>query len=158
MTYIPQLRTRLLSRTHRVENCLVWQGYINPAGYGEVYVRRHEGGIGRKGQLAHIVSYRLYKGDIPAGLELDHLCRNRACINPDHLEAVTHQINMHRGTAPAAINKAKTHCKHGHVFTDKQPAYYILRGWRRCNECHKRIQADRRSNIRQREASAGVLL
>jgi hypothetical protein len=66
--------------------------------------------------LAHRVSYTRHKGDIPDGLQIDHLCRNRRCVNPDHLEAVTAQTNVLRGVNPGAIAVRTNHCKRGHNF------------------------------------------
>lgn len=82
---------RVLSRLSTPDvGCWEWQGPLNSAGYGYV---RAEGRIWR----SHRVMYEHFVGPIPAGLDLDHLCRNRRCARPDHLEAVTHQENMRRG-------------------------------------------------------------
>lgn len=87
--------------------CWQWTGCINPKGYGTFDAR-----------MAHRFSYRLSKGEIPEGLEIDHLCRNRACVRPDHLEAVSHQENIRRGVVGnKGHNAEKTHCKYGHEFT-----------------------------------------
>jgi hypothetical protein len=88
--------------------CWIWQGRLNPDGYGQAAELRRRGLPGS----AHAVAYVLLKGPVPKGLELDHLCRVRACINPDHLEPVTHHENMRRG-----VQATKTHCKRGHEFT-----------------------------------------
>lgn len=69
-------------------------------------------------QRAHRIFYMAMVGPIPDGLQLDHLCANRKCVNPDHLEAVTPRVNTLRSAAPSAINARKTHCHRGHAFDD----------------------------------------
>ena len=76
----------------------------------------------------HRKMYELLVGPIPEGLDIDHLCRNRACGNPAHLEAVTRSVNLMRG-----VNRARTQCIHGHEYTDKNT--YIFRGSRLCRKC-----------------------
>lgn len=96
-------------------------------------------GYGRFGdQRAHRVSYEWEFGPIPDGLQIDHLCRNRACILPEHLEAVTQQENMRRGTLHLVYEarRTATHCVHGHAFD--QANTYPYRGARQCLAC-KRI-------------------
>lgn len=97
------------------------------AGYGQV-VRS-----GRP-RLAHRMSYELFVGPIPEGLDLDHLCRNRPCCNPEHLEPVTRRENLMRSPiAPAAINAAKTHCPRGHLYDEQNT--YLSQGKRSCRAC-----------------------
>lgn len=103
------VRGSLRAKTHDSESgCWLWDGYITPKGYGTV---RFNG----KNVRAHRLSYELHIGAIPKGLQLDHLCRVRHCINPAHLEPVTLQENLRRGLG--GINNAiKTHCPHGHPY------------------------------------------
>ena len=87
--------------------CWTWQNCLNSRGYGCVSVNG-------KVQLTHRVSYTVYKGEIPDGLQVDHLCRNKACCNPDHLEAVTGKINCERTEAAT-----KMRCVHGHALAGR---------------------------------------
>ena len=90
--------------------CWLWEGNCNPKGYGRFL-------DGRKTRMAHRFVYELRKGPIPAGLQLDHLCRVRCCVNPDHLEPVTRRENIIRGISFSAANAAKTSCPYGHPYT-----------------------------------------
>jgi hypothetical protein len=85
-------------------------------------------------RVAHRIAYTLEHGPIPDGLTIDHLCRNRRCCNPAHLEAVTERENILRGTCPAAENARKTHCNRGHEFTPEN-TYDKREGQRQCKTC-----------------------
>lgn len=89
---------------------------------------------------AHVVVYEMTRGPVPAGLYLDHLCRNRCCVNPDHLEPVTNAENVLRGEGPTAVNKRKTACKKGHPL-DKANTYIRPDGNRTCKKCNLRSVA-----------------
>jgi hypothetical protein len=119
---------RLLARRTVTESgCWEWDGTRQPNGYGRVSWK----GVSR---FTHRVAYEIAKGEIPDGLVIDHLCRNRACFNPDHLEAVTHQINLLRGETVTASRAAVTHCPQGHEYTDKN-TYWSSRNQRSCRAC-----------------------
>ena len=90
--------------------CWEWEADLSAGGYGRF-------NTGRRVEATHRVAYKLLVGPIPAKMQLDHLCRNRVCCNPDHLEIVTQQENIRRGYGISAVNARKTHCKRGHEFT-----------------------------------------
>src|SRR5213593_4508095 len=89
--------------------CLIWLGHKMSSGYGYGRVAFRGGN-----RLAHRVVYELARGPIPKELEIDHLCRVQSCINPDHLEAVTHSVNMRRGVIPSVVALRRGVCKEGH--------------------------------------------
>ena len=110
-------------------NCWLWIGTKDGSGYGLLYINGHL-------VKAHRFAYELLVGSIPEGLTIDHLCRNRACVNPDHLEPVTMRTNLLRGNGWAAQNARKAHCPQGHPF-DEQNTYYDPKGGRRCRVCRR---------------------
>jgi hypothetical protein len=124
-------------------SCISWTGHKLSNGYGTIRVLRQL-------QYVHRIAYELARGPIPAGLTIDHLCRNRLCINPTHLEAVTNWENGRRGIGACATNARKTHCDHGHAYT---PENTILNraGHRRCRTCWNEF----RRSYRARRAAAG---
>ena len=92
--------------------CWPWKGFVDPTGYGRFHA------IPSRVIYAHRVAYQLLRGPAPAlGLELDHLCRVRHCVNPAHLEVVTLKVNTQRGVSVTARNTAKTHCPQGHPLS-----------------------------------------
>ena len=107
--------------------CIEFDGYLTRQGYGRVYIGN------KKYRPAHALAWEKVNGSIPHGLQIDHLCRNRSCVNPDHLEAVTGKINTLRGIGPTAQNARKTHCKRGHELNDHNVK--IKNGWRTCHLC-----------------------
>jgi hypothetical protein len=121
---------RFLEKVSVGDGCWEWQGALRD-GYG---IFRHPS---LPSQQAHRIAYELLEGPIPPGLELDHLCRNRRCIRPDHLEPVTHKVNLLRGEGFAAKRAAQTHCTHGHELAGDN--VYLYRGLRQCRSCHKRL-------------------
>lgn len=121
------------------DGCWNWTGSTTK-GYGQ---------FGLKGRLvyAHRYSYQTLVGEVPSGLELDHLCRNRQCVNPQHLEEVTHSVNIKRGLGPSISRQrqlSKTHCPSGHPY-DNTNTYVTSQGKRHCRACHTLRERQRRS-------------
>jgi hypothetical protein len=113
----PTMADRIMANVRQDPGgCWVWQGETNISGYGRLEL---SGRPNRKRVLAHRLSYEVFVGPIPAGLHLDHLCRNPPCVNPEHLEPVTCRENLLRSPITvAAVNAQKTHCVRGHEFSD----------------------------------------
>lgn len=107
--------------------CWLWLGALNGAGYGAV-------GRDNKVLRVHRVTYELLVGPIPEGLQLDHLCRNRACCNPEHLEPVTNEENWRRGQHHTAVMLRENKCKRDHEMT-KENTYWRKNGGRLCRQC-----------------------
>jgi len=92
--------------------------------------------------MAHRVAWELIRGPIPSDMTIDHLCRNRGCVNPVHLEVVTATENIMRGFSPSAVNARKTKCIHGHSFSGDNLYTYTRsdgRTARRCKSCVRRL-------------------
>ncbi len=117
----PRLPRRFWSKCIPEPNsgCWLWIANANQNGYGRVSMSKGTKGRGGKTTMlcAHRLAYEVFVGKVPAGMELDHKCRNRSCCNPAHVEPVTHAENVKRGVSPHAANARKTHCAKGHEFT-----------------------------------------
>lgn len=122
---------RLLPKVQKTSSCWLWTGAKNGE-YGVI----GEGGKGGKMLYAHRASYELFVGPIPKGMTLDHLCRVRSCVNPEHLEPVSMRENTLRGVGPSAINATKTYCIHGHPFDEENTAVR-KNGHRACRTCER---------------------
>lgn len=122
--------------------CWIWLGGVCEDGYGKCGARAGQ-------SLAHRAFYAIIKGPIPAGMEIDHLCKNRLCVNPTHLEAVTHRENIRRGDYRSNHrNGRKTHCLRGHEFTPENIYTYTPRGMktrRKCRACNRANAAKRKA-------------
>lgn len=125
--------------------CWVWKGRIKDTGYGALYRRR------LFDDYAHRISYRLFVGEIPEGLTIDHLCRNRVCVNPEHLEAVTQRINNLRGTGVSARHAVATYCQRGHPKSEANTYYAPDGRGGCCRECY--LLRSRRQQQRKRSAN-----
>jgi hypothetical protein len=122
--------------------CWLWDANQTRGGYG----------LFRMGELmryAHVLAFEAARGPRPDGMDLDHLCRVRCCVNPDHLEPVTRRENCLRGLtghAAGARNRAKTHCPKGHPYSD---GYVRKNGSRQCKDCTVEYTRQRRRRLRQ---------
>lgn len=123
---------RIEARIDKSTDCWTWTGPTVSGGYGRVTWSVAPGKL--IWRSTHRVMYRHLVGDIPEGLDLDHLCRNRACCNPEHLEPVTRQVNLLRGDTIPARRAAVTECPAGHPYEGENLMIDTL-GRRGCREC-----------------------
>lgn len=137
-----EVARRLARRSRRaLSGCVVWRGAVQSRGYGCMNVG------GGKIALAHRVAYFLAHGEISDALTIDHLCRNRRCVNPAHLEQVTCRENNRRGFGFSGVNARKTQCRRGHALSGDN--LRVRRGHRECWTC---VRASfRASYLRHRE-------
>lgn len=115
--------------------CLEWQSTLKSNGYGEF---KYTASVNvYKKAVAHKVYYTHIKGEIKDGMVLDHKCRNRKCVNPDHLRVVDRKTNcMENSISPVALNAKKTHCPKGHEYTQENTYHYRGKS-RMCIRCRK---------------------
>ncbi len=126
---------RVVVPANLMTDCWGWTGHVKKSGYTMFT-------IGRVPDYAHRIMFRMVGGELVDGLELDHRCRNPGCVNPAHLEQVTHKENMRR-----SYNAIKTHCMRGHEFTPENTRRYA--GGRRCRLCASAYQQEWKAQRRQ---------
>lgn len=122
-------------------DCWEWCASVRRDGYGAFW-------DGRTMRPAHRVAYEMLVGPVPSHLQIDHLCKNRRCVNPDHLEPVTAELNRIRGEygkAAQAAQRNKTHCAQGHPYSGAN-LYVDPQGNRQCRTCKSDWQKAKRSN------------
>ena len=134
---MPNDKERFLAKVDKSGDCWLWTASLKSKGYGQFYYNG-------KNIHAHRAAYGLFKGPIPEGLTIDHLCRVIRCVNPGHLEAVTNKENVLRGNGPTAINARKTHCKRGHSLSGDNVYIQSFTGQRNCKTCKRYNQRGRR--------------
>ncbi len=127
----PTAKERFFKFIQKTNSCWIWIGARcgGNGGKAEYGAFAHS----KKQGYAHRFSYELTNGPIPKGLHIDHLCKNKLCVNPDHLEAVTHRENLMRGETLPGINAKKTYCKREHEFTTENT--YVTPKGRSCKIC-----------------------
>jgi hypothetical protein len=145
--YEERFLNRLLTKIEFTEGCWLWTGAKWSDGYGRIHIRHPR----RTSLAAHRALYEICVGEIPDGLELDHLCHTLNCVNPDHLEAVTHQVNMLRGDWRSRFRK---YCPHGHPLSGdnlnlKRQRLSVSRACRACaREGMRRYRSNRARSSR----------
>lgn len=141
----PRSLRRLLAHVNRSGECWIWTGTVNSEGYGRLTIR------GRK-KPAHRAMYALVYGAAPAGMVIDHLCRNHSCVNPAHLEAVTDTENKRRGLG----GLLRTHCPQGHLYTEANTQWVQGGTARRCGECRRTKYHARRMQLSKERRAQGL--
>lgn len=122
---------RVLTRVDKTKSCWNWIGSVSHYGYGT---------YGNRNLMAHRVVYHLLVGDLKQENTLDHLCKNKRCVNPKHLEQVSIRENVLRSDNPNAINARKTYCMREHPLSGDNLYIHPKRGTRHCKQCGKDAQ------------------
>lgn len=135
---------RFWAKVEKTDTCWLWTAARSDTGYGSFAFRRDAI------RNAHKVAYEMLIGPVPEGLQLDHLCRVRHCVNPAHLEPVTARENGRRGTGLQAIHAKKTHCIHGHEFTEENTYWRPDVHGRSCRTCKRERERQYASEGRYR--------
>jgi hypothetical protein len=129
----PEHQRYFEERTTITDGCWIWQGGKTAAGYAMMYI------LGGR-QYAHRWAYQMFVGPIPDNCEIDHVCRNRGCVRPDHLQAVSHRVNCSPERSSVGWNtRAKTHCPKGHAYNEENTYQYFGKDnlyHRFCRICH----------------------
>jgi hypothetical protein len=136
----------------KTATCWNWTGATNGPKRSYGYITIPHGDGTKHNEYVHRFAYEALVGPIPEGLQLDHLCRNTRCVNPDHLEPVTPRVNSLRSESFAAKHARKTHCVRGHEFTETNTARTRDRT-RRCRTCNREAQRELRAR-RKKERTA----
>ena len=142
--YVPEEERFLAMIEETQSGCWEWRGYKNSKGYGMFHPYQRRGNV-----FAHRWAYEKYVGVVPDGLVLDHLCENKSCANPEHLEPVTNAENLRRGGVGqknAEHHKSRTHCRNGHEYTEETTGYVRRKSrgvlTRHCLLCYDKRSSD----------------
>lgn len=132
-----EFEERFWSKVDATGPCWEWTASIGKTGgYGKYTIPFRDGSGKSKHVYAHRYAYEILVGPVPDGMDLDHLCRIRKCVNPDHLEPVSRRENLRRGIGLVAANMGKTHCDHGHEFNEEN-THRTAQGYRQCKVCRR---------------------
>jgi len=123
----------IAKRIQKTSKCWKWKGSVTLKGYGRMWLNAI-----KKTDYAHRIVYKLLVGPIATGMTIDHLCKNKQCVNPKHMEVVSMGVNVLRSDGPAAVNSRKTVCKNGHPFSGNNLTFHNRPGGhvkRVCRQC-----------------------